>query len=1423
MTAASIFVCHARADDAFAQDLYLALETCRLSVWRDTRGLRDGGQLSSEVRWAIENAQQVIVVIGLNSSNCPWIRREIEMAQEIERRRGGSFRVIPLLLPGVDATHLDEWFTPLPRTAPIQLAADGLGAVLPQLLAVLERSLPGDIERITSSWVALELYFNANNTGVVRPWQLTARLRDSSGALVGTELFVDCVSLPAPLPARVIRWYLNTHPLWPTDTVRRLARRIDNLLANWGQHLYQSTLGMPECRELIDLWQDNAELRERHLTIYGDTTLPGIAAIIDLPWELLHDGQGFLIQNKRPVQVHRCFNHVSKVAWPAPPPLRILATSPRPDTEPTGHRDYRYSVLPMLEAASGMGRLIEAKVLSTPTRAILEKQLNDAWAAGRPITVLHLDGFFHAPANDADICFAFESSYELHAPLCRTADFVPVSGLAALLATYRVELVSFVAPWNTKINISTLAEIFIQAGVTAVMVTHPDTPSGTLQRFWSAFYEELLRGLRLSQALFAGQRRLAGDSYRAQGLGGGGVYLLDWFGCRLYLGDHDPRLALRPPIELWRRLQGQSRLESLPDTLPAAPASGCLGRGRELLIIERLLESDEAVFLRGPGGIGKSVAMLSLTHWLMHCKRYHKIAYVCGSNVTDVRSLLEALGQQLLPEGERWSVDRYPTRWQAQEYMRQHMRQILHERSLLIILDQIDKWPSDNDTAFEQFWRELVYALPKLHLLAVGRSGPPFFAQPWKEALLAPLDDEDAIRLISRTLIAADEIPPSADSGSGFSELRRVLSLVGGHPGALRELAHLISIYGVKAAWTKLRLLYNKILRYYKGNPQWPLYLSIEMALQRLPETDRQHIPIVAFFKEGVNRITLGRALGRDTLATDQLANRLIELRLAEDQGYGHLQIDPAFSYHQAMILDKGSRASWRERWRDGMEYLLGMLYQQYFKDNARTVNLLKLELPNLLALLRDSQTIDEPYEVAQLAGKLEQLFSKLGSSSALAEVVSARERASLALQGWSRIRFETERLRIERLRDEGSLEEALQTTRQLLQQVQNAGVDAYAGAAYDLAHTHFMLGKLLKLVDATEAAIRELSEARRQFQALANAGNSSAGRMAAVADAENGDCLADLQRLQDAVDAYEAALAQAGADSSNPMVATNRLQLGLVLQRQRRYSEAEELYDSARRAYENLGNVEGAAQSWRQLGLVRKMSGELESALHACQQALYLYEQQRNRAGIAEVLSDLGGLYQSLEQFEAAALAYRRMAEIYLQLGDNRGEEASRNKLANVLILLRRHDEARQELYRASECSLPDSPTARHWAIRRGMHDVGQSVQDIQVAGLARRQAMQKYLAYRKAGGENNNPGARLCAQIGQAIHAGDVEPMLAKLAQIRTSTNIPAAGQLLIDKLQAILNGDRDPALAADLDLHYQYAVELQILLEDLSQAAK
>jgi len=1417
MAAASIFICHASADAAFSRDLRLALETFHLSVWRDHLHLRGGDRLAPEVRWAIEQARQVIVVLGLNTGQPTWLRREIELAQAVERRRAGAYRVIPLLLPGLDGASLGQWFAPAPRTPPIALTADGLGPALPALLAGLGQAQPAEpaSRRHPPPVVELELEFSREASAAPNDWLWRVCLNRDSGRKRG----IAGGALPAPLPVRLLRWYWQSHPHWPTDTLRQLARHTETLLARWGRDLHRATLDADDSRELASAWRDAHEPCERRLILRADPADPAAFAALALQWELSRDTGGALLQGKRPTRFLRRLPGGGEPFAPAPAPLRVLAISPRPDTEPTGHPDYRRSALPLLEALGALGGLVEPQVLSPPTLGALEKRLNDAWAAGRPFTALHLDAHLrYDPAGDT-LEVGFEASYDLLAPICREAHFVGADALASLLATYRVRLVALSVRAQHAAGAPAtvaLAAALLAGGIAAVIDTDPDTAAETRRRFWATLYEELLRGAKIGHAAFDAQRRLAGDSYRGAGLGGGGVHLHDWFCCRLYLGERDPRLCLRPPLELWRRSLERA-WSGPPGRFPPPPPAGFVGRGRDLLRLERLLEQHATVFLRGPGGSGKTATASALVTWLARCRRYRHLAYVCGGDAGDPGALLDTIGRQLLPQGERWSADRFPTLWQALD----HLRQALRPRPVLVVLDQLDRWPSEHDELLDQLWKDFMSEWPDLRLLGLGRLGPPAFAQPWTEATLSPLDESDAIDLIARTLIAAGETPPADDSGSGFPQLRELVRLAGGHPGALQRLAREIGARGVGATLGLLRPLRAELLRRHGDDPQWPLFLSLELAMRRLPVEDRDRLTILAFFKEGANRIALGQALQLDNRELDALCARLLDLALVEDRGFGHLRVDPALSHYLSGRLPPRQRPRWRERWCAGMEALLEVIYRHYHQDKARANRLLRLELPNLLALLRDRQQHADPERSAQLASRLEQLLADVGAPAALAEAVAARERASQSLSGWSRVRFETERLRVERLRDDGALEDALQAARKLLHQLREAGPDAYPGADYDLARTYFQLGKLLKLAGAAEPAVRELTEASQRFQALASAGNASADRMVAVADAETGDCLIYLQRLQEAAAAFQAAIDRAGPNTVDLAVAANTMQLGLVRQRLGDYARAAALYQAARRMFEALGEPEGTARAWRQLALAHKLAGDLPAALHACQQALYLHEQHRNRGGIAETLGELGHLHSAMRQLEEAARAYRRMAELCQQLGDGLGEEAARNNLANILIQLRRHDEARQELYRASECNLPDSFTARNWAIRRGLHDVGQEVADADLAGRARRQAIDKYLAYRRAGGKNNHPGARLCARIGQIIRAGETARLAGKLEQIAASPNIPAAGKLLIVKLQAIVAGSRDPALSEDPDLHYQYAAELRLLLEELAGA--
>jgi hypothetical protein len=158
-----------------------------------------------------------------------------------------------------------------------------------------------------------------------------------------------------------------------------------------------------------------------------------------------------------------------------------------------------------------------------------------------------------------------------------------------------------------------------------------------------------------------------------------------------------------------------------------------------------------------------------------------------------------------------------------------------------------------------------------------------------------------------------------------------------------------------------------------------------------------------------------------------------------------------------------------------------------------------------------------------------------------------------------------------------------------------------------------------------------------------------------------------------------------------------------------------------------------------------------------------------------------------------------------------------------NTLIELQRYNEARRELRRAIECKNPFGHTAESWKTWNIFHDLEQAAGNSQAAANAREQAVQSYLAYRYAGGESREPGAGLCAQIAHAISRGDTTEATQFLAQAAAAADTPAQLKAMLPKLQAILHGDRDPAIAADPALNYSDAAELLLLLETLGAVAR
>lgn len=80
------------------------------------------------------------------------MRKEISKALKVEKKRkDDGYRVIPILLPGIEPSALENWFDEEPVGVRIELNIGGVSEALPQVLAALGERLPDDKTRKEST------------------------------------------------------------------------------------------------------------------------------------------------------------------------------------------------------------------------------------------------------------------------------------------------------------------------------------------------------------------------------------------------------------------------------------------------------------------------------------------------------------------------------------------------------------------------------------------------------------------------------------------------------------------------------------------------------------------------------------------------------------------------------------------------------------------------------------------------------------------------------------------------------------------------------------------------------------------------------------------------------------------------------------------------------------------------------------------------------------------------------------------------------------------------------------------------------------------------------------------------------------------------------------------------------------------------
>ena len=384
------------------------------------------------------------------------------------------------------------------------------------------------------------------------------------------------------------------------------------------------------------------------------------------------------------------------------------------------------------------------------------------------------------------------------------------------------------------------------------------------------------------------------------------------------------------------------------------------------------------------------------------------------------------------------------------------------------------------------------------------------------------------------------------------------------------------------------------------------LFDGVENSLRRLSPENREKIKPLGVFQGGGSISNVTTVLELNEAERDLLVSELLEIGLAEPMPYGFLRFHPALCPYLYQELDEASLDRSKARWAESLRQLSEFLYKQQSEDSQIADSLTLLELPNLIKSLEHVQAQAIPEITLDRAVILEQLAMQVNKPQALTKVKSIMEEEEKKSVSWDHARFEALNVYVEKLLDAGNFPQSLSVAQILLDKCMKAGEESYVGADYDIAVANLLLGNVLRMGGAAQDAIKSVNEAHRRFQLLAGDKNDdAAGKMVSASLARKGECLLDMERLDESAAAYEESIHVAEELKSDRHVAVGKGQLGTVRFSQGKYEEAIKAHNEAGEIFENLGELNMAAVALQQAGAVFEEIGQFEEAEQAFKQSL--------------------------------------------------------------------------------------------------------------------------------------------------------------------------------------------------------------------------
>ena len=374
---------------------------------------------------------------------------------------------------------------------------------------------------------------------------------------------------------------------WASRYEAGLRSRAPAPLAELGRELYEWLDGSGHWLQAL---HKGSGPRELTLEVSGD---PGEAEryLLDVPWELLADEQGFLSAHEaRPLVLCRRLGEMGRVADPAHADLLLMFMAAAPYGEKV--LDYEFEESGILQATDRLPLYL--RVEESGCLAFLEDRI----ALEAPIEALHLS--CHGTIEDGSPKLILEDRFGERQD-ARSDELVLALG-------ERPPLLVFLSACRTAEQPRTalpLALTLAQAGVANVLGWDGSVYDADASAFARVFYRELARRRTIGYAAAIARQELLrthlNDPEKGQ----------HWHLARVYLGGPGGGTVCangKPLRRLERQVGYREFLDKERERVPVASALSFVGRRRETQAIVRAFEQSDCagVLIHGMGRLGKS-------------------------------------------------------------------------------------------------------------------------------------------------------------------------------------------------------------------------------------------------------------------------------------------------------------------------------------------------------------------------------------------------------------------------------------------------------------------------------------------------------------------------------------------------------------------------------------------------------------------------------------------------------------------------------------------------------------------------------------------------------------------------------------------------------------------------------------------------